>query len=1176
MDSTLTFVNMKISALKQWPAWICLLATLGLRVAADTAAPQILEIKPEGTNVAVRVKVGAGTQRLTIEGRSKLKQGSWTPRANAWANGIAGEITVRFPASGQIDLLRASSDDLDSLPLPPSFYGGKTNFPPLITSTSPAQSTGLVPGAVNGPTSVDSSTTAVSAPLAVESDIWKVDSNTVYFFNQYRGLQVIDISQPASPVLKATLPISGAGEQMYVVSSTGPGNAWIALVTRSSCGYSDSQIVLVQVQDGVPSIKSRLDLGGSIVESRMVGTRLIAAATRLYNYGVLLSGTTSYNPGYPPTVVSAFDLADPANPVTQKPLELPIYANVVSASGGYFLLSGIGPTPDTGAGLGSGYFSVVQVLDVSDSSRPPQLVGSANLAGTIADKFKLNAQNGVLSAVSQVQGQWTTQKDPFGPWWSWQPPVCVVETFSLSSSTNFTRLGLLTLVTNETLFGTRFDGDRLYVVTFHQVDPLWIIDLAAPASPTVSGKLQVTGFSTFLQPLGNHLLSLGVVTNHVAASLFDVSDASNPALLSRTILGDGYSGTEANWDEKAFSIFPDQGLIVLPWWGQRGTNQWFQGLQLIDLGDSTVTARGIIARDSSPRRVALANPTNLVSISAQELFTAGFADRDQPNVLASLPLLYHVDWVLTWGGTLIELGSTGTDSFAQLAAGKTPEAPFSKLVLTNYPITGASINGNTLAIFQHQNDNYRWDSFLTTNEVVNRLPQRSRMEWVTNVVVSWVPQPPLSVCTNILRTIVIPPSPLGPGYTTNYWVKVCHDVDQPPVLETNNVAEFVSIPMPDLLVTNEVVNTTYNNWVEYGSSRVTRVDLSDSGLAEAGHWEGYLTNFSWTTAKALWVSSNTVVWMQQNNYWFYPIRLVDGPMLPGAGLGISPGAIISPIGYWPSSGRSLAAFDLGQATPQFLGQTDLPAPVDASITTPFVSGSRIYVGHQVSVPGGQLGTNWFGGESYIYGLWAPPGYWESHYFLDVADFGDPANPVLRTPIELPGALNGISHDGNLLYTLRNGWATYGSTSNSLTALSYDGLSASIVDTLPLTNTPPVSVNPAGAVYLAQGAYGTNSPATLETWALNINGKWQRFASTPSGLDISTLNVFNDLLIGSDGTDLSGFDLTNPLAPALLGTQSQGCLWINLSQAEGDVAGGLWVPMGDYGLFHADFTASPGN
>ena len=86
----------------------------------------------------------------------------------------------------------------------------------------------------------------------------------------------------------------------------------------------------------------------------------------------------------------------------------------------------------------------------------------------------------------------------------------------------------------------RFVGDTGYVVTFRQVDPLYVLDLADPTAPRVTGELKIPGYSAYLHPVGPGLL-LGVgrdatpdgATGGVQVSLFDVSDPADPVRLDR-------------------------------------------------------------------------------------------------------------------------------------------------------------------------------------------------------------------------------------------------------------------------------------------------------------------------------------------------------------------------------------------------------------------------------------------------------------------------------------------------------------------------------------------------------------------------------------------------------------------------------------------------------------------
>ena len=112
---------------------------------------------------------------------------------------------------------------------------------------------------------------------------------------------------------------------------------------------------------------------------------------------------------------------------------------------------------------------------------------------------------------------------------------------------------------NEALFGLRFTEDKAYAVTFEQIDPLYVIDLADPADPYVAGELQVTGVSDLLHPVNDDLL-LGLgrsAAGGIKVELFDVSNIAQPLSRGSVVLGGPGSYSEAIFDRHAFTYQPD-------------------------------------------------------------------------------------------------------------------------------------------------------------------------------------------------------------------------------------------------------------------------------------------------------------------------------------------------------------------------------------------------------------------------------------------------------------------------------------------------------------------------------------------------------------------------------------------------------------------------------------------
>jgi uncharacterized secreted protein with C-terminal beta-propeller domain len=121
----------------------------------------------------------------------------------------------------------------------------------------------------------------------------------------------------------------------------------------------------------------------------------------------------------------------------------------------------------------------------------------------------------------------------------------------------------------ERIYSVRFLGARGYVVTFKQTDPLYSLDLRDPAKPAVTGELKITGYSAHLQPVGdNRLIGIGQEANAdgrvqgMQVSLFDVADPARPQRLAQYHLPQAYSAAE--YDPHALLWWPATELLVVP------------------------------------------------------------------------------------------------------------------------------------------------------------------------------------------------------------------------------------------------------------------------------------------------------------------------------------------------------------------------------------------------------------------------------------------------------------------------------------------------------------------------------------------------------------------------------------------------------------------------------------
>jgi hypothetical protein len=156
------------------------------------------------------------------------------------------------------------------------------------------------------------------------------------------------------------------------------------------------------------------------------------------------------------------------------------------------------------------------------------------------------------------------------------------------------------LARGEQMYSARFVGDRGYFVTFRQVDPLFVFDLADPSAPVLKAELTIPGFSEYMHPLegGDFLLTIGQdgtgegTTGTMALQIFDVRDASNP-ILSHKLPLDAWA-SEASTNHKAFTFWRDMLAVPIESWSSP-TGDYSAQLALFSVDPETgITQKGLI------------------------------------------------------------------------------------------------------------------------------------------------------------------------------------------------------------------------------------------------------------------------------------------------------------------------------------------------------------------------------------------------------------------------------------------------------------------------------------------------------------------------------------------------------------------------------------------------------
>ena len=179
--------------------------------------------------------------------------------------------------------------------------------------------------------------------------------------------------------------------------------------------------------------------------------------------------------------------------------------------------------------------------------------GGGKVKGALLNQFSMNEFDGNLRVATTSWGQNSSNA------------VYILDE-------NLNQVGAVeNLAPGERIFAVRFMGAKGYIVTFRQIDPLFVIDLSVPTAPKVTGELKVPGFSNFLYPIGENLILgvgqgtediyskdtsgreivIGTRQTGIKFSIFDVSDQGKPKELHTYTVGDSGSYSEILYNHKA-------------------------------------------------------------------------------------------------------------------------------------------------------------------------------------------------------------------------------------------------------------------------------------------------------------------------------------------------------------------------------------------------------------------------------------------------------------------------------------------------------------------------------------------------------------------------------------------------------------------------------------------------
>ena len=201
----------------------------------------------------------------------------------------------------------------------------------------------------------------------------------------------------------------------------------------------------------------------------------------------------------------------------------------------------------------------IAIVDTDEISF--EYVASAEVLGHVLNQFSMDEHDGKFRIATSVQSV------------GWRTSSMYNNVYVLDEALNLVG-SLEEIAPEEKIYSARFMADKLYLVTFRQIDPFFVIDLSNNV-PKILGELKIPGFSNYLQPYGkDHVVGIGRDVGEdgrirgqnggVKIAMFDVSDFNDPKLKDEVIIGKSGTWSVGLDDHKAILLDERKEILSIP------------------------------------------------------------------------------------------------------------------------------------------------------------------------------------------------------------------------------------------------------------------------------------------------------------------------------------------------------------------------------------------------------------------------------------------------------------------------------------------------------------------------------------------------------------------------------------------------------------------------------------
>lgn len=419
-----------------------------------------------------------------------------------------------------------------------------------VNNSADRASTGAAKG--SSAQNASHSSTNVQVDGVDEPDIIKNDGKFIYSLN-YKNNKIMIVNAYPAQVMKLESSVALddnfhasnmflKGKFLMILGQYYESTADNENMKNHWYAWGKSKILVYDIGNKEsPKLVKSLIVSGKYNDSRLVGDKVYVISNQNINIGFKTENEGDCVPTYTDSSLEQKDKKVDYKNIEYNPKDVsPNYINISSID-----LSNINSEAKVTSVLGNGsniycndknlYTASQSIQDKTTiykfalSNGKAELQNKTEVSGSVLNQFSMDEYNGYLRMAATQNANYVGYDNTSSTVYIFDKNLKMVSKLS-------------DIAKGERIYSARFVGNRAYIVTFKQTDPLFALDLSDPKNPKITGKLEMPGFSTYLQPYDeNHIIGFGESTHNIIVNgysmnttdgikfaMFDITDMASP------------------------------------------------------------------------------------------------------------------------------------------------------------------------------------------------------------------------------------------------------------------------------------------------------------------------------------------------------------------------------------------------------------------------------------------------------------------------------------------------------------------------------------------------------------------------------------------------------------------------------------------------------------------------